>query len=182
MWTPLILVGLVLVTVFVVYLIGYHNTEYEPDDYQIAAVDYENSDRFEVTDRYELLVRDKGLLSIAEKFNGYVKMILGKELHITDKKTKSPVIELAVNENNGSDYTFSSDNRNIKIVADNKAHLLRGVYDFLEQFGGIKCYTSKMIKTTADKITFPKKKGGYVLNYNEYFEMRDTDWMSSKDD
>ena len=39
-----------------------------------------------------------------------------------------------------------------------------------------------MIKTTADKITFPKKKGGYVLNYNEYFEMRDTDWMSSKDD
>lgn len=90
MWTPLILVGLVLVTVFVVYLIGYHNTEYEPDDYQIAAVDYENSDRFEVTDRYELLVRDKGLLSIAEKFNGYVKMILGKELHITDKKNQKP--------------------------------------------------------------------------------------------
>ena len=39
-----------------------------------------------------------------------------------------------------------------------------------------------MIKTTSDKITFPKKKGGYVLDYNEYFEMRDTDWMSSKDD
>ncbi len=182
LWTPLILIGLVLVTVFVVYLVGYHNTEYGPDDYQIAAVNYENLDRFEVTDRYELLVRDKDLLSIAEKFNGYVKMILGKELNVTNKKTKSPVIELAVNENNGSDYTFSSDNRNIKIVADNKAHLLRGVYDFLEQFGGIKCYTSKMIKTTSDKITFPKKKGGYVLDYNEYFEMRDTDWMSSKDD
>ena len=131
MWTPLILVGLVLVTVFVVYLIGYHNTEYEPDDYQIAAVDYENSDRFEVTDRYELLVRDKGLLSIAEKFNGYVKMILGKELHITDKKPKARLLSLQLMKTTARTIPFLPTTGTSKSLQITKRILSEGYTIFL---------------------------------------------------
>lgn len=178
----LIIIGIVLITLFIVFLIGSYKTEYETDEYEISKVDYTDLKKFEVNADYKLFVSDKELLPIAEKFNGYVEKIIGKKLEAVGEKPQSPYIKLTVDPEQTDNYVFSGDNKNITISADNKDHLLRGAYAFLEEFGGIRCYTSKMIKATSDKIVFPVKTGGYKKAYNDYFEMLDTDWISPKDD
>lgn len=178
---PLMLIGLLLVTLFIVFIIGSYKVEYGADEYNISQLDYADLEQFAVNDGYKLLVADKSNLPIAEKFNGYIEKIYGKKFEVTEK-AEAPYIELTVKSDLTDNYVFSSDNKNITICADNKDHLIRGAYAFLEEFGGIRCYTSKMTEVTSDKIVFPKKEGGYKKAYNDYFEMRDSDWISPKDD
>ena len=179
---PLILIAVVLITVFVVFIISSYKVEYGADEYQISQIDYADLERFTVNGSYKLLVADRENLPIAEKFNGYIEKIIGKKLDVVTGKNGSPYIELTVKPDLKDDCVFSGDNKNITICADDKDHLLRGAYAFLEEFGGVRCYTSKLITFTADSIFFPKKEGGYTKTYNSYFEMLDTDWISPKDD
>ncbi|MCQ2462182.1 MAG: DUF4838 domain-containing protein [Clostridia bacterium] len=179
---PIILIAIVLIAVFAVFIISSYKVEYGADEYQISPADYADLERFTVNGGYKLLVTDSDNLPIAEKFNGYIEKIIGKKLDVVTGKNGSPYIELTVKPGLKDDCVFSGDNRNITICADNKDHLLRGAYAFLEEFGGVRCYTSKMITFTSDNIFFPKKEGGYTKAYNGYFEMLDTDWISPKDD
>lgn len=180
--TPVCLILVILIALSALFIHGSYSVEYGADDYEKSAKDYLELERFYVTDDYELLVADGDLLPIAERFNGYVEKIIGNKLNLVDAATQKPYICLEVDESMADDYVFTSDNRNIVICADNKEHLLRGAYAFLEEFGSLRCYTSKMITATSDKIFFPLKDGGYFAKYNDYFEMRDTDWISPCDD
>lgn len=159
-----------------------YSVEYASDEYKKSQPDYLELERMYVAADCELLVADSELLPIAEKFNGYVKKITGSELRTVADPSDKPYISLCVDPAQADDYAFSSDNENIVISADNRDHLLRGAYAFLEEFGSLRCYTSKKIIPTADKIFFPVRQGGYRIAYNDYFEMRDTDWISPKDD
>ncbi len=182
LWTPLLLVGLILVAVLGVFLAGLYSVEYEKDEYIVASSGYEDLDTFYLNDSYRLVVTDSECLPIAEKFNGYIERILGTPFTVVSVKGSEPYIELLVQADLDCDYRFSSDNVNITVAANDKDHLLRGSYAFLEEFGGIRCYTKDLIAATSDKIFFPKKTGGYTQEYCDYFEMRDTDWISAKDD
>lgn len=182
LWIPLILIGLLLVTLLVVFIAGSYSTEYGKDNHEISQSDYAQLEKLYVTGDYSLLVEDDSLLPIADKFNSYVEKILGAKLNITNIAEISPCIALRVDENAKDNCTYSSDNTSIVICADNKDHLLRGAYAFLEEFGGVRCFTSKLTEFTSDKIFFPVREGGYSTAYNDFFETRDTDWLSPKDD
>jgi len=72
LWTPLLLVGLILVAVLGVFLAGLYSVEYEKDEYIVASSGYEDLDTFYLNDSYRLVVTDSECLPIAEKFNGYI--------------------------------------------------------------------------------------------------------------
>lgn len=179
---PVCLILVVLIALTALFIHDSHSVEYGADEYEKSSKDYLELESVYVTEDYELVVADSELLPIAEKFNGYVEKIIGKKLNTVTAATSKPYISLAVNESQADNYIFEGDNTNIVISADNKDHLIRGAYAFLEEFGSLRCYTSKLIVPTSDKIFFPVKEGGYSAKYNDYFEMRDTDWISPKDD
>lgn len=183
LWAPLILIGVIALILLGIFIAGRYSVEYEDDGQNAVETSFENSEKFYVTSDYELVAGDENLRTIAGKFNGYIEMITGFGLRTADKKSGARFIELKVDEKAEDDYSFRADvNDNIYITADSLAHLTRAVYAFLEQFGGLRCYTSQITESLTGKIFFPKEKDGYKQTYNDYFEMRNTDWISAKDD
>lgn len=184
-WTPFIIVGLVLVMVLGVFVVGSYSVEYGKDYYNISEpYDYstfKDENKFYVDENYDLIV-DNSNLAIANKFNNYVENIIGDKLEIKNNVGSNNYIKLVVNESLEDDYVINYEYyNNISISANNKDHLMRAAYRFLEEFGGVKAYTSKMIKYTSNEIYFPRMNG-VTEKYNDYFEMRDTDFISPKDD
>jgi len=185
LWAPLILIGTILTLILGVFVVGSYSVQYDREQYSINEPEdfskLKESEKFYVDSKYVIIVDAENDL-IAEKFNGYIKKIIGSELFIKRDVGMQSYIKLTIDEKQSDDYVYScSSDSNITISGNNKDHLMRAAYHFLEEFGGVRCYTSKMIKYTSNTIFFPKKNG-VVETYNDYFEMRDTDFISPKDD
>lgn len=187
LWTPLILIGAVLLVVVAVGLMGIHNVEYDRDEYEVSTADYIGLERFTVTDDY-CLVADGDLKNISDKVNEYIGLIYGNDGFKTSQTLTAKYIRLVEDKNvknadgGKCDYLFASDGQNITVTGRDKEHVLRGALAFLEEFGGIRYYASDTIVTTAKSITYPVKQGGYTKAYSDYFEMIDNDQISPQDD
>ncbi len=187
LWTPLLLVGLVLLIVLGVFVSASYTVEYESETYNKTTLNYTSDDlTIEVNSSYKLVLGTGVSDLIGKKFNYYVNEINGYYLILEDDESVAH-IKLAINSdlkynNVTCDYKFeSNNNRDIIITGRTADYLLRGCYAFIEEFGGYKCYTSNYYVKTKDKITFPYKTGGYSKGYTAAFEMLDTDWISPKD-
>lgn len=178
----LILIGIIAAFLIISFFAGSYSAEYGEDVYEKKPYGYTGKEIFFINGEYELVTGGEALLPVADRFNSYIEKIIGVRLPVRLLASDKPYIELRTDENVGCSYSFEGDNRNIIITADTIEHLLRGTYAFLEEFGGVRCFTAKMIVCTSDKLFFPIKSGGYSQQYNDYFEMRDTDWISPKDD
>ena len=72
-------------------------------------------------------------------------------------------------------YILAPFSNGLAIMGVGSRGTLYGVHTFLEDFCGFKCYAwYPVMVMTSDKITLPEKK----IEYEPYFEYRNTDWRS----
>lgn len=117
----------------------------------------------EVTGREIRIIRDN------EKANAY-KILVGKTA-LTMSKTEG----LA----DGS-YVIKSGENRIEIVGTGNRGTIYGVFRFLEEFAGFRCYSDKIgYKSYTGKLNIPDNAD---ISYTPYFEYTDTDWHSPRND
>jgi len=109
------------------------------------------------------------IISDNEKTDAY-KIIVG-ETAVTESKTDS----LA----DGS-YIIKGGENKIEIAGAGKRGNIYGVYRFLEEFAGYRCYSAKIgLKSYTGKLQIPDEVN---IEYKPYFEYTETEWASPKND
>lgn len=137
------------------------------------------SDELIVDGSYEIIISSDRLLESAEKFADYIKNICGDELSVTTASTGKSAIKISFDyEKTENRYSIVCDGKDISITGSDMSQTVRGMYAFLEKFGGVRCYTSKEVTYTKTSITVPADTD---YTYTPYFEYTETDWNSSKD-
>lgn len=131
-----------------------------------------------VNESYTILASDNRLTACANKLQGYIKKITGYELAIVTEAGSSPYISLNIDPENEVTYSIKESEGNIIITGNSLSQAVRGAYALLEQYGGVKCYTSKLTSYNSDKISVP---AGTDYKYNRFFEYAETDWLSPRD-
>lgn len=135
-------------------------------------------DEITVNGGYDILVSDPVLSASAVKFADYIENICGDTLSVVQTETLNPFIKISVNKEADRGYSIVCNGENIEITGSDLSQAVRGMYAFLEKFGGIRCYTSKLIKYTQDCITVPADTN---YKYSPSFEYTETDWLSPRD-
>lgn len=130
-----------------------------------------------IDETYSIYCSSDEMNTVANKMAEYIKGASGCTLKVTSEES-SPRIGLYTDSSMEKGYTIEEADGNVLITGSSFQQLVRGIYAFLEQFGGVKMYTSEEVSYTKDEISVPK---GAKVDYKPYFECTDTDWLSPKD-
>lgn len=108
---------------------------------------------------------DFPVISEDQSFDGYKFCIGATSVYdtsdITDKAADS--------------YIIAPFRNGLAIYGSGSRGTIYGVYTFLEDFCGYKCYTAESgMESVSGKMTLPKER----IVYETFFEFRDTDWRS----
>ena len=125
----------------------------------------------------------------AEIFSEYAGKIVGKSIPITDDESTEGYIFAIGNtalydtsdceDKDDGAYTIAPFEKGTAIYGAGERGTIYGVFGFLYDFCGYRCFTSSMgLNTDADEITLPTEK----IEYNPYFEYTETDWVSPSDE
>ena len=137
-----------------------------------------DTETINVDNSFFIVYADNHLETIAEKCSNYIEEVTGYVLP-TASESSGPSITIETEKReSGSGYVISSDSESIVITGSSLQWTVRGVYSFLEEYGGIRVYTSEKITYTSDKIQVPCN---LREEYSPYFEYTDTDWLSPRD-
>lgn len=131
-----------------------------------------------VDSSYTVVYRTEDLAPAAQKAADYMQKITG-ETYTVAPEAEAPYVKIAVDSDVAAEgYAIQEQNGNVLITGCNLAQAVRGVYAFLDKFGGIRCYTADIYRYTKTAVTIPK---GTDYRYAPCFEYTDTDWMSPRD-
>ena len=72
--------------------------------------------------------------------------------------------------------TLSGDSKGVDIVGGNERGVLYGVYNFLEEFGGVRYFTPELEVVPTTDIAL---KNGTLMEYTPYFELRRLSWYGA---
>ncbi len=132
----------------------------------------------EVDNTYTIVYETPDLSAAAQKAADYMQKITG-QTYAAAPRAEAPYIKIAYNsEEVEKGYAICEQNGNVLITGCNLAQAVRGVYGFLEKFGGIRCYTDDIFQYTKSAVTVPE---GTDYRYEPFFEYTDTDWLSPRD-
>lgn len=124
-----------------------------------------------------------------EKYAGetlakYLGEITGSEIPVANSDGKSEAYCFFIGGNDSlssepdGSYVINPVENGCEIYGSGNRGTIYGVYGFLEDFCGYRCYTAEMgMKSYTNEITLPKEK----TEYTAYFERTDTDWHSPRD-
>lgn len=107
------------------------------------------------------------ILTDSDNFSGY-SFYIGN----TSKFDTSDIS----NKDDGSYNIVPLDN-GLAIYGAGNRGTIYGVYGYLEDFCGYRCFTREGMKSLTNEITIPTE----TITYNTYFEFTDTDWDSPRD-
>lgn len=139
---------------------------------------FAKEDSIMVDDSYEIVISNGSLREAANKFAEYIKNICGKELAVKEASSGKPAIFIAVDSGKvKSGYTVTVSGDDIYITGSNLGRTVRGMYEFLEKFGGVRAYTSELTYTQ-NYISVPADTN---YSYEPFFEYAETDWLSPRD-
>lgn len=119
-----------------------------------------------------------GLDEAAKTLAGYIRDITGEVLQV---KTGFSAPCIFVDVDGGkveNGFLLETDESNVYIYGSTVHQAVRGIYYFIENCGGIKCYTSKLKVFEKSEVSIPKN---YSFTYHPCFEYRETDWLSPCD-
>lgn len=139
---------------------------------------YADDKEITVTDDYTVVYGQEILSVCAEKLCFYTEKICGYSLKTSDKAPDSHYILISTGDLSANGYNIREESGNIYITGSSLQNTVRGVYGFLEKFGGVKCYTKDIYDYTKIAISIPV---GTDYNYSPFFEYTETDWMSPHD-
>ncbi len=126
---------------------------------------------------YSVVIASPELLTSAEKFAEYLGSVCGKAPAVTDNYS-SPCIYVEINPAKVADgYKIECAAPNVTISGSTLQQAVRGMYYFLEEYAGIKCYTSTLTVHKKESISVPD---GLSYTYHPYFEYTETDWKSPR--
>ena len=137
-----------------------------------------DTEKITVNNRFSIVYGDEKTEAIAEKCSDYIEKITGYVLQVVPESSDPRIVIETDKETCPNGYIISSDGNNIGITGSSLQWTVRGVYSFLEKYGGIRVYTSEKITCTADKIEIPCN---LHEEYTPFFEYTDTDWLSPRD-
>ncbi|MBP9987943.1 MAG: DUF4838 domain-containing protein, partial [Ruminococcus sp.] len=127
---------------------------------------------------YDIVISTQELSVSAAKFADYIENICGDRLDIKNSAAEKPILSVGINNKTDNGYSIVCKGKNIEITGSDLSQTVRGMYAFLEKFGGVHCYTSSIIKYTQDYISVPADTN---YRYSPFFEYTETDWLSPKD-
>jgi len=132
-----------------------------------------------LNDGYDIVIASDNLKTAADKFADYIQKITGFLPYVVSSTRSDDFIKVTIDRNEiESGYTTVCKNGDIYITGSSLQWAVRGMYGFLQKFGGIEMYTSKLTVYKNSEIKVPAD-----LNekYVPYFEYTDTDWLSPCD-
>lgn len=137
------------------------------------------SENAEDTEKYAAETLKKGIEEVTDKT---VNIITDKEE--TDAfRILVGATALTENKNDGltnGSYVIKSGENRIEINGAGNSGTLRGVYRFLDEYAGFKCYSEAIgFKSYTGKLELPENAD---ISYTPYFEYTDTDWISPRND
>lgn len=117
----------------------------------------------------EVTGREIGIIRDNEKTDSF-KLLVGKTA-LTESKTEGLT--------DGSYVIKSGDNR-IEIVGAGNKGTIYGVFRFLEEYAGFRCYSDKTgYRSYTGRLDIPDNAD---ISYTQFFEYTDTDWHSPHND
>ncbi len=124
------------------------------------------------------VVPDENLAVAATKFAGYLNKITGENVTVKTAFDGGNHIRVHTDKEMKDGYKIYTENRNVSVVGSSVQWSVRGMYDFLEKYGGVHMYTSKLTVYKNTEIEIPADLN---ISYTPYFEYCDTDWLSPRD-
>ncbi len=131
-----------------------------------------------INNNYEIVIDSEELRPSAEKFADYIENITGFLPKIVEQTNSEDFFEIKIdNDEIESGYTTVCKNGDVYITGSSLMWAVRGMYAFLNVYGGIEMYTSKLTVYKNKEIKVPSNLND---KYVPYFEYTDTDWLSPK--
>ena len=124
-----------------------------------------------------IVIKDESLRPAAEKLAVHLQPLIGKTLPVTTDAV-SPALVIAVDSALSDGYTLKAAGENVCITGVNLAQAVRGVYGFLTEVCGVRCFTKKGATYTNATAAVPAELN---LTYTPAFEFTETDWLSPRD-
>ncbi len=125
----------------------------------------------------------------AEKMQYYLKKISGADIRIITDASLTTGAEIVIGETNRAQTDLSaleddgfkvySDSDKLVICGKGSRGTIYGVYGFLRKYLDCRWYTSELIVTPEKATVSIDTNIGFMQN--SYFEYRDTDWLSPRD-
>ncbi|HBL40081.1 MAG TPA: hypothetical protein DDY98_00310 [Ruminococcaceae bacterium] len=134
---------------------------------------------FTVTSSYAVYYTSSDLKPAAEKFADYIQKIIGSRPTVLGERPRGNYIGVSIDKakiDNG--YITQAQDENVQITGSSLQWAVRGLYNFLEKYGGISVYTSKLTVFKNKTIQVPVSLD---TTYVPFFEYTDTDWLSPTD-